>query len=258
MAENDNINILGKKIFFLHPSTIVQNQVIMELAQEEFEVYTVKEEKKLNKVLKKYPDSIVFASINEGMREKAWEEWITGIMSSAETSGVSISIIASGVNDATKRKYLLQFKNLCGYTVMKSDINEVIKQIIKILTGIDAKGRRKFIRAVTDSELNTTVNFPVNGTFMNGKIKDISAIGFSCSFEEDPGLVKNSLFSDIQIRLQSHLFKAEGIVFGSRMNAGEKVYVVLFTQRINPEVRTKIRKFIQNNLQNKMDLELDS
>jgi len=36
----------------------------------------------------------------------------------------------------------------------------------------------------------------------------------------------------------------------------EKIYVVLFTQRIDPEVRIKIRKYIQRNLQNKMDFEL--
>jgi hypothetical protein len=48
----------------------------------------------------------------------------------------------------------------------------------------------------------------------------------------------------------------EGVVFGSRMDGNEKVYVVIFTQRIDPEVRTKIRKYIQQNLQNKMDEEL--
>jgi hypothetical protein len=35
MAENENIGPLGKKIFFLHPSALIQNQIITELAQEE-------------------------------------------------------------------------------------------------------------------------------------------------------------------------------------------------------------------------------
>jgi hypothetical protein len=122
-----------------------------------------------------------------------------------------------------------------------------------ILKAADAKGRRKYIRATTENETNTTVNFPVNGTFVNGVIKDISVVGFSCAFDADPELVKNALFQDIQIKLQSQLIKAEGIVFGSRMDGGTKIYVVLFTQRIDPEVRTKIRKFIQLNLQGKID-----
>jgi len=256
MAENDNAVLLGRKIFFLHPSAIVQNQIISALAQEEFEVYIAKDEVKLREKLKKYSDSIVFACISEGMRENEWEDWVRSVTVNPETSGVSIGIIASGLVEATRRKYILQQKIACGYTVLKSDINEVIKQLVTILNNKNAKGRRKYIRALTGNEPNTTVNIPMNGTFVNGKLKDISVVGFSCAFEEDPGLVKNSLFGNMQVRLQSQLLKVEGIVFGSRMDSGEKTYVILFTQRIDPEVRTKIRKYIQTNLQSVMDHEL--
>ena len=256
MTENDAMIHLGKKVFFLHPSAIIQNQVITALAQEEFEVYVVKDEVKLREKLKKYSDSIVFACINEGLRENEWEEWIRSVTVNEETSGVSIGIIASGLVESTRRKYILQQKISCGYTVIKSDISEVVKQLVTVLNNRNAKGRRKYIRALTENEPNTTVNFPMNGTFVNGKLKDISVVGFSCSFEEDPGLVKNSLFGNIQVRLQSQLLKAEGIVFGSRMDGSEKTYVILFTQRIDPEVRTKIRKYVQSNLQSVMEREL--
>ena len=256
MIEKDSTDTLGKKVFFLHPSGIIQNQVIAELAQEEFEVYIAKDEVKLRQGLAKYPDSIVFASINEGMRENAWEEWIRGVMGSPNTARVRIGIIASGADESIRHKYVEQFKVPCGYTILKADINGVIKQLVAILNSVNAKGRRKYIRAMTDNETNTSVNLPMNGTFVNGNVKDVSVVGFSCSFAEDPELTKNSLFGDIQIRLQSQLLKAEGIVFGSRMDAGEKTYVILFTQRIDPDVRTRIRKFIQSNLQSKMDQEL--
>ena len=255
MAENDS-GSLGKKIFFLYPSVIIQNQVIAELAQEEFEVYTVKDEAKLKHALKKIPDSIVFACINEGMKESVWYEWIRGIMGSSEIAGVQIGVIASTNDDTVRRKYTEQLKVPCGYTVVKSDINTVTKQLINILGTVNAKGRRKYIRAMTDKETNTTVNLPINGTFVNGAIKDISVVGFSCIFADDPELKKNSLFPDIQIRLQSQLLKAEGIVFGSRMDEGQKNYVFLFTQRVDSDVRTRIRKYIQSNLQSKMDIEL--
>ena len=53
------------------------------------------------------------------------------------------------------------------------------------------------------------------------------------------------------------LIKVEAIAFGSRTDGGEKSYVLLFTQRIDPDVRVKIRKYIQVNLQNKMDSEIN-
>ena len=253
MTENGS---LGKKVFFLHPSVLIQNQILSELAQEEFEVYAVKDETKLRNMLKKYPDSIVFASVNEGIKESAWEEWIRGIMGNSETAGVSIGVIASISDEALRRKYTEQLKVPCGYLLLKSDVNAAIKQLVTILNSVNAKGRRKYIRALTENETNTIVNLPMNGTFVAGLIKDISVVGFSCSFKEDPDLTKNSLFNDIQIRLQAQLLKAEGIVFGSRMDGEQKTYVILFTQRIDPNVRTKIRKYIQSNLQSKMDSEL--
>ena len=253
MTDNANVNSLGRKIFFLHPSALVQNQVIAELAQQEFEVYIAKDEVKLKSVLNKYPDSIVFASVNEGMKENAWDDWLKGIISNQETFTVDIGIIASANDEKLKEKYLGRFKVRCGFTVIKSDPGAAIKQLMLVLNNVNAKGRRKYIRALMDGETNTTVNLPMSGTYINGTIKDISVVGFSCAFPEDPELVKNKLFQDIQIRLQSQLLKAEGIIFGSRMDGNEKHYVILFTQRVDPEVKTKIRKFIQSNLQSKMD-----
>jgi hypothetical protein len=102
----------------------------------------------------------------------------------------------------------------------------------------------------------TTINLPLNGTYVNGTIKDISVVGLSCAFDEDPGLAKNTLFQNIQIKLQSALLKVEGIIFGSRTDGLARIYVILFTKRTDPEVKVKIRKYIQQNLQAKMDGEL--
>ena len=251
-----DIDILGKKIFFLYPSAIVKNRITEELIQQEFEVYLLKDHQKAFSALKKYPDSIVFINIYDGMAEKEWETWVKSVQSNNETSRVSIGIICQNEDEALKRKYINQLKINAGYLVLKSDLTPAFKQLFETLMALEAKGRRKYIRVITENETNTIVNMPIHGTFVKGSIKDISVVGFSCSFDEDPELAKNSLFNDIQIRLQSNLLKTEGIVFGSRMDSDKKIYVILFTQRIDPEVRVKIRSYIHNNLQSKMDTDL--
>ena len=253
MADKDKLDSLGRKVFFIYPSALTQNQVISELTQEEFEVYILKDEGKLKQALVANPDSIMFASINETLKENVWDELIRGIMQSPNTASVQIGIIASVNDEALKQKYLEQYKVPCGYTIIKSDFEDAIKRLVAILDRANAKGRRKYIRMVMEKEANTTVNLPMNGTYINGVIKDISVVGFSCVFPEDPGLAKNGFFGDMQLRLQSQLLKTEGIVFGTRVDGSEKVYVILFTQRTDPSVRTKIRKYIQSNLQNRLD-----
>ena len=251
MAEDVNTG-LGRKVFFLHPSALTQNQIIEELAQEEFEVYIIKDELKVRQALELYPDSILVASINEALKENAWVELIRDIHGSPATEKVDIAFIASTNDEAVRQKFTGQFDFNCGYTVVKSDIEKAIKEIAAILNNANAKGRRKFIRLVTDKD-NTTLNISVNGTYKNGNIKDISIVGFSCTFETDPGLSKNGLYGDIQLKLQSQLLKAEAIVFGSRIDNNEKVYVFLFTKRVDANVQSRIRKYIQMNLQKRMD-----
>jgi hypothetical protein len=250
-----NPDITGKKIFFLYPTAVVQNRIVSELAQNEYEVYIAKDKDTLKRLLRKYPDSIVFVDINENMPEKEWEVWIRDLKSNPGTKDVYIGIVTANDDELIKRKYILTIK--VPFTILKFDLDKAMTHIIGVLQGADAKGRRKFIRATIGNDVNATVNLPYSGNFINGQIKDISVMGFSCTLDGNPDIAKNTLIKDIQIKLQSALLKVEGIVFGSRMDFKQKVYVFLFTQRIDPDVRTKIRKYIQHNLQTKMDVELN-
>ena len=254
--DSSDSDIVGKKVFFLYPTAVVQNRIIDELVQQEYEIYIAKDKDTLRRVLRKYPDSIVFVDINEKISEKEWEMWIKAVMEAPDTKGVSIGIDTALDDELIKRKYLMTLKVKCGYTALKFDLEKAIKHILEVMHAVDAKGRRKFIRANTVNEPNATVNMPLNGMFVKGQILDISVVGISCTLEGNPDIAKNSLFKDVQVKLHSNILKAEGIVFGSRMEDKDKIYVLLFTQRTDPEARTKIRKFIQQNLQSKMDNEL--
>jgi hypothetical protein len=257
MSEHgDNSDVVGRKIFFLYPTVVVQNRLIPELIQQEYEVYIVKDKEKLKKVLRKYPNSILFIDINEGMSEAEWDIWITGLMETPGTKDISIGIVTPIDDEQIQRKYALALNLPCGYTLLKSDLDKTLTAVMAALQKVGAKGRRKYLRVTTGRETNTTVNLSLNGSFINGHIKDISIVGISCTIEGNPDIPKNALLKDIQIKLQTNLLKAEGIFFGSRMEIMEKVYVILFTQRLDPDVRTKIHKYIQIYLQNKLDLEL--
>ena len=256
MANTDGpIDIIGKKVFFLFPTVVVQNKIITELIQQEYEVYSAKNKDTIRRVIREHKNSIVFVDINEHLKETEWESWITAVKNAPDTKDTSVGIVTANDDEKIKRKYLMALK-VCSYTVLKFDLDKAIIHIIEILQSLQAKGRRKFIRATTTKDSNVTLNLSVNGSFKNGQIRDISVVGISCTIEDEPDIPKNTLFKDIQIKLQTAIIKVEGIVFGTRMEGEEKVYVILFTQRIDPDVRTKIRKYIQHNLQTKMDNEL--
>jgi len=252
----DNAATTGKMIFFVHPSAFVQNTILDELTQQEYEIYVIKDEEKLQRILKNHANSIIFASIEETLSAAKWEAWIRQIMGDQATRSVGIGILSSTNSEEARRLYINTLKVSCGFIHVKVDKTKVIEAMLATLKAADAKGRRKYLRADTRDEKMTTINLPTKNGFVTGEIRDISVVGLACTFPEDPELSKNALFSDIQIKLQGVLIKVEGIVFGFRMDGPDKVYVFLFTSKTDSAVKVKIRTYIQKNLQAKVDDEL--
>jgi len=252
---NSDSDFAGKKIFFLYPTASVKNQIVTELVQHEFEVYVAKDHVKLTQVLKKYTESVVFINIDEKMPAQEWEKWISTILTTEPT--VRLGIFSTNNDEEFKEKFTKNNRIKCGYFRLKVDMSKTGEKILELVTAMNVKGRRKYLRATTEREANATINIPSGGEFINGDIRDISVIGVSCVFKNDPGLTKNAHLKDIQIKMQSMLIKVESVVFGSRDDNGQKIYVMLFTQKVDTEVKIKIRKYIQQNMQGKMDSEIN-
>jgi hypothetical protein len=256
MANTDSpAEVQGKKVFFLFPTVVVENRIITELIQQEYEIYIAKNKDTIRRVVRAYKNSVIFIDIDEHLKESEWETWVNAVKNAPDTETTSIGVVTANDDEQLMNKYLTTL-NVCGYTILRFDLDKAIIHIIEVLQSLNAKGRRKFLRANTSKDQNVSLNLPFNGRFVKGQIRDISVVGISCTLEDNPDITKNTLFKDIQIKLLSSLLKVEGIVFGTRMDGYEKVYVFLFTQRIDPDVRIKIRKYIQHNLQSKMDNEL--
>ena len=255
MADS-NTTIQGKKIFFLYPSAFVQNTIIEPLVQQEFEIYLVKDELKLQGILRKYPDSIVFACIDEVLSPDEWETWIRQVMGIKAAKDVKLGVLSNTNDDHSRELYLDTLKVPCGFIPVKLDKDKAIKTLLDTLAAVEAKGRRKYVRTNTRGDTLTTINLPIGDNYITGEIWDISVVGLSCTFPNETKLEKNAVFHNIQIKLHSMLLKVEGIVFGSRIEESETVYVILFSSKTDATIKTKIRTFIQKRIQTQMDEEM--
>ncbi|MCL1991821.1 MAG: pilus assembly protein PilZ [Spirochaetes bacterium] len=243
----------GKKIFFLHPSALVENKIVEELIQHDFEVYVTKEHDRIKRVLQKFPDSVVFIDIDEGLSEASWENWIRVVTGALRQ--ISVGILSANKSKELIHKYTNVLGLRCGYTLLTPDIHQSTAQVWEHLQRVDAKGARKYLRSDIDKSMLATINVPHGSGFAKGIIRDISVVGLRCYFINEINLEKNTLFKDTQIKLQSTLLKAETIVFGSQQHGASKDrdYVFLFTKRLDPDVKAKIRVFILQTMQSNMD-----
>ncbi|MDR0400833.1 MAG: pilus assembly protein PilZ [Treponema sp.] len=251
--EGSSFALVGRKIFFLNPLPPVQNGVLNDLIQREYEVYTAKDRLALGRALRQMPGSMIFIDIDQAAPESEWESWIRELLGDGKLEDIRIGILTNNKNEELRNKYANVLKLPGGYTTIHQNLNVTIAQIINILNANNAKGRRKYLRLVADRTGDMVVNFPVDGRFLMGSVCDISTIGFSCSFSEDPDFPKNSAFSNVQIKLRHTILNVELVILGSRIEENNRTYVGLFTDRISPDSQVKIRKYIQANLQARLD-----
>lgn len=250
------MGILGKKVFFLYPPSVIREELITRLLEEEYEIYMLKNPDDAKRLLRKFSDSIVFINIDEGLTEKEWETWIRDIQSDKQTGQVGIGILSYNNDDELRKKYLMDIGIQCGYIHMKLSLEEATKILLKTLRANEAKGRRKYLRVDCQDDHLSSINIRVDGNQINGTIRDISIVGLSCTFEQEAGLPKNALLKDIQLKLRGTLIKADAIVFGNRSDGLSTIYVLLFTKTLSGPDRQKIRRYIQTTLQNSIKMNL--
>jgi hypothetical protein len=249
-------SINGRKVFFLYPPSVVQDELIWEVVRHEYEVYLLKDHRRARALLAKYPDSILFVNIDAELTESEWEAYIRGIVGSDRYADVRVGILSYNNDEALARKYLMDIGVSAGFIKLSLGLQESINIVLRALEANEARGRRKYVRAKTfDPSYPATFNVRVHGDLKSGVIRDISSVGMACTFDEFVQLPERSYLRDIQLKLRGGLTTISGVVTGVRKEGGT-VYVVMFDPRSNPDARNRIRRFVHRFLQQQIEREM--
>lgn len=252
------MNDLGRKVFFVHPPSVVKDDLITHLIENEYETYLVKDTRRAELLFEKYDDAICFVNIDTGISEPEWEDWIKKILREPKYAKIGIGIVSYNSDEKLQKKYLMDIGIQCGYIKLKLGRDESIKILLATLNANEAKGRRKYVRADATSDTLSSLNFTHGRLQITGKIVDISVVGFACILDPDPMLGKNMLLSDIQLKLRASLLRTDLILLGSRPEGDRTQYIFLFPPKIETHDKAKIRSYIQTTLQASLEYYLDA
>jgi hypothetical protein len=218
-----------------------------------YETYTLRDEKRARRLLAKFPGSIMFVNIDEGLKEKEWEAYIRGVMDDETTKDSRLGIMSYNQDKALMGKYLMDIGVPCGYIQLKLGLQESTRIIIGALEANEARGRRKFIRAECADDINASLNYKTpNDEIYQGKILDISSAGVAARFEKIPDLAANSILKEVQIKLRGGIFMATMIYIGRR-NDNKSVSILLFDPKMSPDHKLAIHRYIKLCLQKWID-----
>jgi hypothetical protein len=243
----------GKKVFILYPHSVIQEEMLDILIMGGFETYTLRDHKKALRILERFPGSIMFINIDEGMPEREWETYIRNIQENPKTKDTRLGILSYNQDKKLMEKYLMDMTLPCGYIQLKLGIQESTKIILNALQANEAKGRRKYIRAFCENDTNATMNYKAAEGFFQGKLLDISSAGIAAKISNFIDLPPNSVLHGIQLKLHGALLMADGILMGKRRD-DKDVWILLFDpSKMPPDSKLVIHRYIKQCLQKYID-----
>jgi len=242
----------GKKIFLLYPHSVIRDEMLDILIMAGYETYTLIDEKKAVKLLAKFPGSIMFINIDEGLKEKEWEAYIRNIQENPLTKDTRLGIMSYNQDRDLMRKYLMEMAIPCGYIQLKLGLQESTKIILSALEANEARGLRKCIRADCEDDISSTLNYRVDSELFHGNILDISSAGIAAKFQKFATLPTGSLLREVQLRLRGGLVMVDMILMGQRQG-DRQTYILLFGPKMSKEDKLVIHRYIKHCLQKYID-----
>ena len=243
---------LGKKIFFLYPPPVL-TEVVDSLARQEFEVYLSREHDRLRRFIGSFPDVIVFVHLDDGLNEAGWKAYISALRKECPEVGVGIITLN---DDAELRKYyLMDLQVQCGFVILKIGASKTAEILAKTLEANEARGRRKFVRALCAKGVGQcAVDF--EGATLRADLTDLSSAGMAIHFENAVGLKVGTVIRDMSLTIKGHRLSASGVVVAKR--DGENGLVVMFDPAsIDDARRDKLKSIVFKVNQLSMDLALE-
>ena len=246
--EQQQSNAPGKKIFLLYPHSVIRDDMLDVLIMAGFETYTLNDEKKARKILAKFPGSIMFINIDEGLKENLWEKYIKELMDDPQTKTSQLGIMSYNQDRNLMQKYLLQMALPCGYIQLKLGLQESTKILIQALEATEARGRRKCIRAECEDDINATINYRMDSDVFRGRILDISSAGIAAKFDKITNINNNVLIHEVQLKLRGGLVMTNMIFMGQRRD-DKRIQILLFDPRLSTDHKLTIHRYIKQCLQ---------
>jgi hypothetical protein len=218
--------VLGKKIFFLYPPPVL-SEVADELARQEYEVYFARDHEKLKRAIASFPDAIVFVNLDDGLDEAGWLSFVRSLREEVPTVGVGI--ITLNDDPELREHYLMNAEAQCGFVILKIGAAKTAEILAKTLEANEARGRRKFVRALCPPGSGQCV-VDYEGATLRAELTDLSSAGMAIRFEGGASLKVGSVLRDMSLTIKGQRLPASGVVVAKRAgeDGSESVHVVMF------------------------------
>jgi hypothetical protein len=251
VADPETAGSRGRKVFFLYPHSVLNEDLLIEILSNEYEIYGLRDHETAAKLAAVFGGSIFFVNIDEALKGLLWEAWIRRIMSTPATASARIGIMTYNPDPELARKYLMEIGIPCGFIQLKLGLAEGKAIILRTLEANEARGRRRYVRAQFSDQRQASFNVTIRGAHVTGAILDISIAGMSFRLDSTVHLKPQEVLDDVQLRMKGTLCKVRGSYAGAAQGGADRS-LLMFHTPMPEDAGEKIHRFIFMSLQEEM------
>lgn len=257
MAEQNEseLDIFGRKIFFLNPAYPVKKEIMSRLQAQEYEVYTIESYREAKPLLRKNPNSVLFVNIDAQLTHAAWFNYIRTYDRDDILATIKICVISERIK-ASDVAIFNKFVNMVSDVIeFNEGIEGVAKQIQKILDETNAKGKRQYVRANLTHDKDASLFWNHGSKMHQLKLLDLSSVGMAVkcpAILENQIIAKNFLLQDVTMRLGPKQMVVEAVIYGIKSTPEGTLWILLLLPSTPPSIKEEIRTYVSKTIEEKM------
>jgi len=240
----------GRRVLFVDPPSVIQEQMIHFLVTAQYEAGVVKDIRTIPKVLNAFPQSVVYFNLDSRLPPETLEQIVQDVINTKNQHGAEVGILSYNENRELAQHYLMEIGTTGGYLTLHIGFAKSARIIMRALDAVEARGDRKFVRVKAPPD-KATLNINLGERSVVGQIVDISEAGTACLLKEEYSV--GTYFNDIQLRLWGSVTQTSGTLRGTRSTSRGTVSVIMFDPITDSKAREKLYGFIKRVMQNEID-----
>ncbi len=257
MAEQNEseLDIFGRKVFFLNPAYPVKKEIMSRLQAQEYEVYTIESYREAKPLLRKNPNSILFVNIDAQLTHAAWFNYIRTYDRDDILATIKVCVISERIK-ASDVAIFNKFVNMVSDVIEFNDgIEGVAKQVQKVLDETNAKGKRQYVRANLTHDKDASLFWNHGSKMHQLKLLDLSSVGMAVkcpAILENQIIAKNFLLQDVTMRLGPKQMVVEAVIYGIKSSPEGTLWILLLLPSTPPSIKEEIRTYVSKTIEEKM------
>jgi hypothetical protein len=254
MAEEEKKGLFGHKVFFLYPSYSFQTDILQRLRTMEYEVYTIQDYRLVRNILFKNRNSILYVNMDLIFNTATWVNFLYMLQEQDSLASNKFGIITEKADTNTIKNIELQVKHEAGIIRLENDTEENVRNIVKQLDSMDAKGRRQYVRANCLDDKIAEVFWLTNNTMFKRKIIDISAAGLAVIIPEKQ---KNSfkpgqLLQNINLMIKGKPMPIDAKIYAIKPGQNYLIGILMIEYTTDKNAMNLIREYVAETLDKKI------